>query len=467
MPIVLSTLDPEKREAIDAEKASAFVSFWTEQLVAERTSAGDNAVLCNKVVLSGKTYTPEAAKIIADFLTSTEEFNPSVASGVTSAIIPDIIASQKTEDGLSVLQTISDSFRGSQLEELDLSDNAMGTQGLDACKTVLSGPTALKTLKRLKLCNNGLSKDTMNRAAVLLTQEEDGVCVANSLTQIHFFNNMSDNEGCVSFRKIIEHTSNLEDIRFSGTRAKAMGSAHITAGLNDLAKAGKLGNLIRLDLADNSFGDCYQDLADTLRTCTKLEYLDVSECTMGDNGVTAVCEALVQAGAPLKFLSLGGNDLGEDSNGKEGGQSIAKLIKSTKGSLESFNASENELKSPGVRCIARALRSESVKEIYLNQNEIGSVGAKELVAMASYLPNLEKIELDLNGFLPDVVDSLKEAFGDKLVEMEDNNDEDDYDEELDEGDFKGDVDDEDEDSREKPDAEVDALADALNQMSQA
>eukprot|EP00536_Pseudo-nitzschia_multiseries_P004614 jgi/Psemu1/295631/fgenesh1_pm.78_\ len=463
MVLILSPLDPEKREEINAEKAEALVASWKEQLLEEQTRATDGAALCNKVILRGKTYKPEAAKIIADFLTSTEIFNPSIASGITSAIIDDIIASQNTENGLSVLQTISDAFQDSKLVEVDLSDNAMGTKGIDACRTVLCGPTTINTLESLSLCNNGLSKDTMEVTAVLLTQEEDGACVANNLRKIHFYNNMSDNEGCESFRKIIAKTSKLEDIRMSGTRAKAPGSLHIAAGLKDLAEAGKLSNVVQLDLADNSFGDCYEDLADALRSCKNLEYLDISECTMGEEGISAVCAALVEAGSPLKFLSLGGNDLGEDSNGREIGQTIAGLIKSVKNSIESFSASENELKSPGIRCIARALKTSAVKEIYLNQNEIGSVGAYELIAMADHTPNLQKIELDLNGFLPDVVEGLTGAFGDKLVEMEDNNDEDDYDEDLDEDDLKESAD-ADEDAGEKTDADVDALADALGEV---
>lgn len=436
------------------------IASWKKQLVEEQTRTSDNTALCNKVNLSGKTYKPEAATVIADFLTSTEDFNPSIASGVTSAIIDDIIASQNTENGLSVLQTISNAFQESRLVEVNLSDNAMGTKGIDACRTVLCGPTAIHTLESLSLCNNGLSKDTMEVTAVLLTQEEDGACVANNLKKIHFYNNMSDNEGCESFRKIIARTSKLQDIRMSGTRAKAAGSLHIAAGLKDLVTVGNLSNVIRLDLADNSFGECYQDLADVLRTCKNLEYLDLSECTMGEEGVTAVCAAVVEAGSPLKFLSLGGNDLGEDSSGRKIGQAIGGLIKAVKNSIESFSASENELKSPGIRCIARALRSSTVKTIYLNQNEIGSVGANELIAMADHVPNLEKIELDLNGFLPDIVEGLTGAFGDKLAEMEDNNDEDDYDEDLDEEDLE-DVDDEDDDVGEKPDIEVDALAEAL------
>lgn len=454
MTITLITSNPKIREVVDDGKATELIATWKGQIEEEKKSGDGSSVLCDKIVLDGKSYTPEAAKIIAGFLTSTEDFQPSVASGIKVAILSDIIASQMEAEALIVLKTISDAFKESKLEEVDLSDNAMGTKGVVACETVLGGPTVIDTLQRLKLCNNGLSRYTMEEVAVLLTKGDDSSCIAKNMKQIHFFNNMSDDEGCESFEKIIARTENLEDIRFSGTRAKAKGSVFITKGLNDLAKNGKLGSVTRLDLADNSFGDCYQDLSDALRTCTKLEYLDLHDCCLGDDGIVAVCDALMEAKPPLSFLSLSGNDVGEDSY--EGGKSIAALIKLINTTIVSFYASENELKSPGIRSIARAFRSETLKEIHLNQNECGTVGATEVIKMAARVPNLEKIEFDANGFLPEVVDKLTEALGDKLVEMEDNIDDEDYDEELDPEDLK-----------DGDDAGVEDLADAFDKLSHA
>lgn len=443
MPITLSTLNPEVRAQVAGPGAKELVASWEEQLKGGET--------CDTISLRGKTYTPEAAKIIAEFLTSSEGGQPSVASGIKIALIDDIIASQHETDALEVLQTISDAFKDSRLVEVDLSDNAMGTKGVDACKSVLSGPTVSETLQRLRLCNNGLSKYTMDEVQVLLTDGESS-CIAKNLTQVHFFNNMSDDAGCGSFKKIIACSENLTDIRFSGTRAKAAGSADIASGLKDLAESGKLGNITRLDLADNSFGECYEDLAEALRVCSKLEYLDIHDCCLSDDGIVAVCDALLEANAPLSFLSISGNDIGED--GYEGANSVAKLIASVNDSIESFNASENEIKSPGIRTIARAFKSNSVKHIYLNLNEIGTVGGNALADMASRVPNLEVIEINENGFLPDVVDRLTEVYGDKLVEMEDNIDDEDYDEAL-----------EPEDLEDDGDADVDELADMLSKQA--
>ncbi|MGK3744277.1 MAG: Ran GTPase-activating protein 1 [Bacillariaceae sp.] len=465
MTIALTTTS-KIREVIDEKKAQELISTWKEQLLKEKSASDDDAILCDKIVLDGKSYTSDAATMIADFLTSTEDFQPSIASGIRIAILSDIIASRMEAEGLEVLTTISNAFRESQLEVVDLSDNAMGSKGVKACETVLGGSAVIKSLRCLKLCNNGLSESTMDEVAELLTRpnaDDDSSCIADRLEQIHFFNNMSDDAGCSSFKKIIKCTMNPTDIRFSGTRAKAKGSIHITSALNELALEGKLANVTRLDLADNSFGECYQALSEALRTCAKLEYLDLHDCCIGDDGIVQVCDALLDAKAPLSFLSISGNDIGAES--MEGVKRVVALISSINGSIVSFSASENEMKSPGIRSIARSFKSETLREIHMNQNECGSVGAKELIEMAKRVPNLEVIELNGNGFLPAILTKLNDAFGEKLGELDDNEDED-YDDDLDSEELEDDlgIDCEDDEVQEDPDADVDALADALNKI---
>jgi Ran GTPase-activating protein (RanGAP) involved in mRNA processing and transport len=76
--------------------------------------------------------------------------------------------------------------------DINLSDNAIGQQGIGACKSALSK----KSLERLSLCNNGLSRETMAQVADILTEDEDGTgCIAGNLTKIHFYNNMSGEDG--------------------------------------------------------------------------------------------------------------------------------------------------------------------------------------------------------------------------------------------------------------------------------
>lgn len=200
---------PGQREHVDEERAKEFIKLWTEQLVDHRQRAqklsggGSNgetnhgyvapdAILCDSIRLSDKSYSAEAAQLIASFLSESFQGGMPLAHGIVKADLSDIIASRKTEEGLQVLQTICDAFSSSKLVDVDLSDNAIGEQGIGACRTVLS----MKSLERLALCNNGLSADTMAQVADILTADEDGTgCIAGNLTKIHFHNNMSGEGG--------------------------------------------------------------------------------------------------------------------------------------------------------------------------------------------------------------------------------------------------------------------------------
>jgi Ran GTPase-activating protein 1 len=208
-PLSPITLEPPgPREVVDEDKAKEFVKLWTEQLLqhqAANGSIGDNnnnddgtekIILCQRIRLSDKSYTAEAAAVIATFLTE-----PFVGSGVplvhdiVEVDLSDSIAGRMTEEGLRVLKTICDAFVESKLIDVNLSDNAIGQQGIGACRTALSK----KSLERLALCNNGLSRETMRQVADILTNDDDDDdgtgCIASNMTKIHFYNNMSGEDG--------------------------------------------------------------------------------------------------------------------------------------------------------------------------------------------------------------------------------------------------------------------------------
>eukprot|EP00558_Chaetoceros_sp_UNC1202_P008368 CAMPEP_0197235654 /NCGR_PEP_ID=MMETSP1429-20130617/3026_1 /TAXON_ID=49237 /ORGANISM="Chaetoceros sp., Strain UNC1202" /LENGTH=277 /DNA_ID=CAMNT_0042694295 /DNA_START=1 /DNA_END=834 /DNA_ORIENTATION=- len=276
---------------------------------------------------------------------------------------------------------------------------------------------------------------------------------------------MSGNNGCLSFEKIMgECSEKLEDIRFSGTRARAEGSAHIALALSSLAQKGNLKNITRLDLADNTFSDCFKDIASALSHCSKLEYLNLHDCMLSDEGTEEICKALMGVKAPLTFLDLSGNEITA-----EGSKSVAKLVKSLNGTLATFLAEENEMTSYGVKRVVKALHSTSLKMLILNQNECGVVGGNAIIDMVggdgvdenvNRVPNLEAIQLDYNMFPAEMVERLTQTFGDKLAEMEDNDDEEDADADLEEEDEE-----EDAVAEGGPSAGVDALIMALGEVT--
>ncbi len=199
-PISLSPPDPGVREVYEAAKAEEVVQQWKDELLAHRKKVeeanGGNCTgvtLCDTISLSDKSWTADAANIVATFLK--EPFDGTgvpLARGIIVADLSDTIASRMTEEGIQVLQTLSDAFTDSNLVDVNLSDNAVGEQAIMACKTVLTK----KSLERLALCNNGLAFESMARVADFLTNDEDGTgCIASRLTKLHFHSNMSGDPG--------------------------------------------------------------------------------------------------------------------------------------------------------------------------------------------------------------------------------------------------------------------------------
>ena len=324
------------------------------------------------------------------------------------------------EEGLQVLKKLSDVFEESSLIEVDLSDNAMGSKGVTQCQTVLGGKPSLHSLERLSLCNNGLSEYSMNEIADLLTTNPnsggDEICIAQNLTKIHFFNNMSGNEGCKAFQRIMNKcTDKLTDIRFSSTRARREGSSYIAQVLSDLGTNNKLQNVTHLDLADNSFVECSANLSSALSNCVNLEYLNLKDCILSNDGIKEVCDAILKAKSPLKGLHLSGNEIDAD-----GAKYVAKLVKALNGTIEVLDVEENELTSVGLKRIIKQINSTTLKTIILNENECGLIGATALLEAAIKMPNLECVQLDRNNFSDEIVDQLVDTFGARLEEMEDN-----------------------------------------------
>ena len=463
---------PGEREVVDAAKAQEFVKLWTEQLIDHRqkvqTALGDSAditVLCDRIRLSDKSYTSEAASIIASFLTSPFEDGVPVAHGIVEADLSDIIAGRMTEEGLQVLQTICDAFADSNLVEADLSDNAIGQQGIGACRTVLGK----QSLERLALCNNGLSEATMAQVADILTSDEDGTgSIATRLTKIHFYNNMSGEGGCTEFVRILDKSTRLVDIRFSSTRAGRAGSTVVASALDAALASGRNLDLEKLDLCDNNFGDnaSHEALFRALGATKCLTYLNLRDCELEDDGIKKVCHALFESDSALEHLDLSGNDAT-----RRGAKHIADYIRDCQGRLRVIRMEDNEMTSKGVELIAAAFHGSedgaAIEEIQLNCNMIGAIGAQALIDAfgpeGKDLPNLKKILLDGNSFTESVVVELEAAFQDKLGEMEDNDSDGEADDDL--SSDEEDEDDDESDTAAAAEVGVDDLAAMMDKSS--
>ena len=472
VPSPIKLEPPGERGFIDEEKAKEFIKLWKEQLLAHRTKIqeanGDSDIsntLCDRISLSDKSYSAEAAAIIASFLK--EPFDGTgapIAHSIVYADLSDMIAGRMTEEGLMVLQTICTAFANSNLHHVNLSDNAIGQQGIGACKTALNK----KSLKGIKLCNNGLSQETMGHVADILTNDEDGTgCIASNLTSIHFYNNMSGLGGCKEFARILEKCTKLEDIRFASTRAGKEGSDIVANALDASLSEGHNPNLARLDLCDNNFTNkaSHEALFRTLGSTKSLTYLNLRDCDLEDDGVKKVCHALFECDSALEYLDLSGNEVG-----KHGAKHIADYIRDCGGKLKVLHLEDNtDMTSKGVEHIAAAFHGSedghSIEEIQLNSCMVGAIGARALIdafgPKGKDLPNLKKIYLNGNSFTEEVVGELEVAFDDRLGELDDNDSDGDADDDI--SDDEDEEDEEEEESGEAASDAVDALAEAMGE----
>ncbi|OQR85816.1 hypothetical protein ACHHYP_11335 [Achlya hypogyna] len=418
------------REFVDAARATALLAPYEASTSFYRISLRD------------KSYSLEASHVLAAFLKT-------IPHGLRVADLADMIAGRPEDEALLVLENVCQALRGHQLLEIDLSDNALGSKGVRACYGVL---LEQQHLERLFLCNNGLSADSAQVIAdVLLFRGKD---VPTKLKTFHFYNNMSGDGGAKALATLLPHCPELEDLRFSTTRSQREGCRVFAAAL------GSLRNLKRVDLSDNTFGDEGATvLAAGLGLQAQLEVLNLRDASIGDDGFIAIADALVANGVNgIRVLDVSGNDLTEASMA-----ALGRLVKALP-LLEELRIEENEIGSAGATTLARALHAASVgrhlRVFQSNTNEIASVGGAYLAAALVAKPALGRVELDGNMFSDDAVAKLEAAFGDRLVEMEDNMDDDDEaDEDLNDVDFS--------DDEEVPAADVDAVTVALAATSLA
>lgn len=107
--------------------------------------------VCDVVSCVFKSYTRSSAAIVAGHLATV-----SVAgrfAELKTVDIADIIAGRPEEEALEVLRTICSSFASvKSITSIDVSDNALGAKGLDACAALLEGQSCLVTLKVSRIC---------------------------------------------------------------------------------------------------------------------------------------------------------------------------------------------------------------------------------------------------------------------------------------------------------------------------
>ena len=397
-----------RTDRMDADRATALVNHWKERLTATPNS------YIGTVDLQGRVYDPESVPILVKFLNDK-------LSDCTVVLLNDIIASLPTEKGLQVLGGFASLFITAPVAELNVSDNAIGQQGL-ALET-LQSLLKCKSLERLYMENDGLDECCMSQLADILTLEDDEEhCVCDQLTLIHFYNNMSGIGGAKAAGRIIARCRILESFRYEGNRPQPVGCQFIANGLLECSQFCDTLKSIRLE---GSYGndedlDPIGALLKALERFTQLSHVTLYDAALESKGTKLLCTALQNH--KLQSFEVPQNEVTRVTVGK----AIVELVKRNLTTLKTLNLSSNELTSVGVERLMEAFAegNAALEILKLGENNIGTRGAIALMSHADNLPFLKELHLDENGFPDEVMEKLHEAFGDKLVEMEANDDED-------------------------------------------
>ncbi|RLN50924.1 hypothetical protein BBJ29_009981, partial [Phytophthora kernoviae] len=376
----------KSREVVDAARA--------QQLLASAgIKTSDKSPLhFTSISLRGKSYTESGATVIVD------SFLSRIQGDLKVVDLADIIAGRPEDEALRVLSIMCRALRGHVLDEIDLSDNALGEKGVRACFDLL---IPQPTLRRLLFCNNGISA----AAANVIAQEiilQNGEGAQSTLEEFHFYNNMSGHDGCVAVANVLAQCKNLTTLRYASARAGVEASEEMARSVNT-----HLRDLQSLDLSDCSFEDDGADqLAEAISKQPNLQFLKLRDASLGAEGAKKVAKALASSKIQLLELDLSGNEL-ED----EGITILAPLLK-FQSKLKVLRLDENEVTSDGVIEFVAALddRLPSLEELSMIGNEITAIGAVAVVDSFVPMKNaLLRLELDSNMISEEGVEYVKSS----------------------------------------------------------
>ncbi|KAF6773386.1 hypothetical protein AHF37_07142 [Paragonimus kellicotti] len=255
---------------------------------------------------------------------------------------------------------------GSQLVELDLSDNAFGPNGVVGIVELLSSPSCF-TLKILRMNNQGLGHEGCRYLTQAL-QKGRQASNKRGLTLKVFSGgrNRLENVGAQMLSEVFADMGSLEELSLYQNGI----GIHGIEGIHALVKILKRNPSLRLlNLSDNNLTPKGGDEAE----------LYLSDCILRSTGTQALASALEdpEVTPNLRVLNLTGNEITRNA-----GISLI-LSLGTKSKLELLDLNANEFGKAGVQTIIRTL--DSVSLLHTLPKGGGDATDQEAVADESFV----------------------------------------------------------------------------------
>lgn len=181
--------------------------------------------------VSGRQWTVSALEAISELLDE-------IAETIVIGKFNDMIAGLETVEGLATLAYLNDIFQTApRLRELCLNDNALGTRGVAALRSLLS-----IGIERLNLVNTGIA-------------EADAATLADIVdpTRLKAFaagRNQMGAKGAHYIGSLLARRTSLEHFSYVGSQPLSEGTAALCTGLADMSSTNS--SLMVLNLTDMS-----------------------------------------------------------------------------------------------------------------------------------------------------------------------------------------------------------------------
>lgn len=264
------------------------------------------------------------------------------------------------------------------LRSLDLSHNRIGAAGAASLAAALSVPGS--TLTMLDLYGNSVRDAGARSLAAML---ETNV----TLEVLDLGRNNIEHNGAISFSEVLRVNSTLKRLDLSHSLMRDRGAIALARALRTANST-----LTELDLSHSEVGDEGAiEMARMLGANTMLTDIDLGNNRIGDRGAAELSAQLrgAQPRRAIAELDLGSNNIG-------GTRGLADLIRSD--AVKKLDLEFNDLGASGASDFARALRSNRLLvSLDLRSNKVGDEGASELAdALASH-GALHTLDLAKNG----------------------------------------------------------------------
>jgi len=310
---------------------------------AEEVQEGIALLLAHKdrvteLVLSRNSYGVQACEAIGLALAQCPR--------LVAVNLSDIFTGRLREEIPPALGFLSGGLRSLQLEELDLSDNAFGPDGVRGFSELLANMPSLKTLR---LNNNGLGPEGGALVAQALLQGQKP-----QLEEFCAGRNRLENDGAAALGRLFGEMKSLKKVAVPQNGIKTEGFVALFAGLEQNPE------LQWIEVNDNCLSDeaAYSSLSRAVGRLQFLSVINVGDSLLGDAGALALLQALHASNPHLLQLNLQYNELKAEAVGDE----LVQLVLE-KEDLEMLNIKGNEFKERTKDKIVEGLERMEKREL--------------------------------------------------------------------------------------------------------